>query len=344
MSGQPARTHEDIEAQIAQIQARRAERPDDEDIPKENERIGLSDVGAFDSDLYGATGKKKFEGYLDSIATGEEDDDEDGVAPERGGRQRSSYTAPQQVLNEIAKNTGDQDDYDPFAANKVPTIASRESEYQARRRNQQISPARVDFFADGGKTPEVGGRGYADIMREQSLKSQEADLRKQIAEKAKDGSLQVSETNGAKTAPKRRGRWDQPAEETPAKTAKKSAASFFTTESSATPSHSAAWAETPGRKDPGAETPAQVSRMWDPTPAHTTPGRDKMIGGETPGHAAATPGASTRRNRWDETPRTERDTSAMGWEQTPRASQPGDKIQDTPSASGNETVMPVKCH
>ena len=62
MSGQPARTHEDIEAQIAAIQARRAERPDDEDVPKENERIGLSEVGAFDSDLYGATGKKKFEG------------------------------------------------------------------------------------------------------------------------------------------------------------------------------------------------------------------------------------------------------------------------------------------
>ena len=66
MSGQPARTHEDIEAQIAQIQARRAERPDDEDIPKENERIGLSDVGAFDSDLYGATGKKKFEVHYNS--------------------------------------------------------------------------------------------------------------------------------------------------------------------------------------------------------------------------------------------------------------------------------------
>ena len=166
MSGQPARTHEDIEAQIAAIQARRAERPEEEDIPKENERIGLSDVGAFDSDIYGASGKKKFEGYLDSIAIGEEDEDEDGAAPDRG-RQRSSYTAPQAVLNEIGKNN-DNDDYDPFAANKVPTIASRESEYQARRRNQQISPARVDFFADGGKTPEVGGRGYADIMREQS--------------------------------------------------------------------------------------------------------------------------------------------------------------------------------
>ena len=340
MSGQPARTHEDIEAQIAAIQQRRAERPDDEDIPKENERIGLGDVGgAFDSDIYGATGKKKFEGYHDTIGGDEEEeDDEDGAAPDRG-RQRASYTAPQAVLNEIGKNK-DQDDYDPFAANKIPTIASRESEYQARRRNQQISPARVDFFADGGKTPEVGSRGYADIMREQSLKSQEADYRKQIAEKAKDGSLKVSESNGAngaKAAPKRRGRWDQTSDETPSKTAKTPASSFFTAES-ATPSR-AAWAETPGRKDPGSETPAQAgARMWDPTPAHTTPGRDKMIGGETPGHASATPGASTRRNRWDETPRTERDTGKSdGWAETPRSVQPGDKIvSDTPAGSASK--------
>jgi len=339
MSGQPARTHEDIEAQIAQIQQRRAERPDDEDIPKENERIGLGDVGgAFDSDIYGATGKKKFEGYHDTIGGDEEEeDDEDGAAPDRG-RQRASYTAPQAVLNEIGKNK--DDDYDPFAANKIPTIASRESEYQARRRNQQISPARADFFADGGKTPDVGSRGYADIMREQSLKSQEADFRKQIAEKAKDGSLKVSESNGAngaKAAPKRRGRWDQTSDETPSKTAKTPASSFFTAES-ATPSR-AAWAETPGRKDPGSETPAQPgTRMWEPTPAHTTPGRDKMIGGETPGHASATPGASTRRNRWDETPRTERDTGKSdGWAETPRSVQPGDKIvSDTPAGSASK--------
>ena len=334
MSGQPARTHEDIEAQINAIQRRRDERPpEDEDIPKENERIGLSDVGVFDSDIYGASGKKKFEGYHDSIATGEEEDEDDGVAPEKRGGQRASYTAPQAVLNEISKGRNDQED--PFAANKVPTIRDRETEYQKRRSNQQISPARVDFFADGGKTPEVGSRGYADIMREQSLKSQEADFKKQIAEKAKDGSLKVYDTNGSKQPQKRRGRWDQTSEETPSKSAKKPAASFFAAEAS-TPGHSAAWAETPGRVLPGSETPAQSGvRMWDPTPAHTTPGRDKM-GAETPGHGAATPSASTRRNRWDETPRTERDTSSSGWAETPRSVQPGDKISDTPSAGASK--------
>eukprot|EP00090_Calanus_glacialis_P027915 TRINITY_DN4445_c0_g1_i4.p1 TRINITY_DN4445_c0_g1~~TRINITY_DN4445_c0_g1_i4.p1 ORF type:complete len:1336 (+),score=504.50 TRINITY_DN4445_c0_g1_i4:4268-8275(+) len=334
MSGQPARTHEDIEAQIADIQARRAQQPTDEEVPKENDRVGLNDTGVFDTEIYG--GKGKFEGYVTSIASKEEEDDDEGEAPDRG-RQRPSYTAPMAILNDVAKSTGD--DYDPFAEHKIPTVASRESEYQARRRAQQISPARVDFFADGGKTPEVGGRGYAEIMREQELKGQEADFRKQMAEKAKDGTLKAVDTNGAKTAPKRRGRWDQTSDETPAKSAKKPAAAFFAAEAS-TPSHTA-WAETPGRKDPGAETPGNGStpaavRMWDPTPAHTTPGREKS-GAETPGHGAATPGASTRRNRWDETPRTDRETPAhAGWAETPRSVQPGDKIVSetpTPSAS-----------
>jgi len=332
--GQPARTHEDIEAQIADIQARRAQQPKDEDIPKENERIGLNDTGVFDTEIYG--GKGKFEGYVTSIATKEEEDDDDGVAPDRG-RQRATYTAPVSILNDVGKSN---EDYDPMAEYKRPTVGSRESEYQARRRNQQISPARVDFFADGGKTPEVGGRGYAEIMREQELKGQEADFRKQMAEKAKDGTLKAVDLNGAaKSAPKRRGRWDQTSDETPAaKTAKKPAAAFFAAEAT-TPSH-AAWAETPGRKDPGSETPGSGTtpavRIWDPTPAHATPGRDKS-GAETPGHGAATPGASTRRNRWDETPRTDRETPAhAGWAETPRSVQPGDKIVSetpTPSAS-----------
>merc|ERR1719507_1624233 len=96
---------------------------------------------------------------------------------------------------------------------------------------------------------------------------------------------------------------------------------------------------TPGRVAPGSETPGtgDRGRMWDPTPAHATPGRDKSS--ETPGHAgSATPGgASSRRNRWDETPRTDRETTAnAGWAETPRSVQPGDKIiseTPTPSAS-----------
>ena len=325
----------DIEAQIAAIQAKRASQPVDEDIPKENERVGLNESGIFDTDIYGGKAKEKFKGYATSIATQEDDEDDDGVAPERRGGQRATYTAPLALLNDVAKSN---EDYDPFSEHKTKTVASRETEYQARRMNQQISPARLDPFADGGKTPEVGSRGYAEIMREQQLKGTEADFRKQMAEKAKDGTLKAVDTNGAaKAAPKRKGRWDQTQDETPSKAAKKPAAAFFAEAS--TPSHTTAWAETPGRKDTGSETPGATpgTRMWDPTPAHATPGRDKSGGAETPGHGAATPSASTRRNRWDETPRTDRETPAhAGWAETPRSVQPGDKIVSetpTPSAS-----------
>jgi len=59
--------------------------------------------------------------------------------------------------------------------------------------------------------------------------------------------------------------------------------------------------------------------MWDATPGHITPGHDKVT-------------TSSRRNRWDETPKTERETPGhSGWAETPRT----DRIapEDTPSAS-----------
>jgi splicing factor 3B subunit 1 len=48
-------------------------------------------------------------------------------------------------------------------------------------------------------------------MREQQLRGEEAELRKKIQEKSKDGSLKVS-SNGD-SLPKKRGRWDQTVDE-----------------------------------------------------------------------------------------------------------------------------------
>lgn len=83
------------------------------------------------------------------------------------------------------------------------------------------------------------------------------------------------------------------------------------------------WDETPGHKGsetPGA-TPGQSTRMWDATPGAATPGR------ETPGHGDK---STSRRNRWDETPKTERETPGhnSGWAETPRTDRTGaDLIQ-----------------
>ena len=61
-----------------------------EDVPKENERVGFSDVGTFDSDLY--TGNKsKFEGYHTSLAMPDDDEEDDPMAGQAGPK-RATYT------------------------------------------------------------------------------------------------------------------------------------------------------------------------------------------------------------------------------------------------------------
>ena len=39
--------------------------------------------------------------------------------------------------------------HDPLADHRIPRVADREDEYRRRFRNRQLSPERVDVFADG---------------------------------------------------------------------------------------------------------------------------------------------------------------------------------------------------
>lgn len=48
-------------------------------------------------------------------------------------------------------------------------ITDRESDYQQRRLNRFISPARNDAFAMGDRTPANDVRTYGDVLREQQL-------------------------------------------------------------------------------------------------------------------------------------------------------------------------------
>lgn len=52
-------------------------------------------------------------------------------------------------------------------------------------------------------------------MREQQLRGEEAELRKKIQEKAKDGTLKITASNGdgSRSEAKKRGRWDQTIDE-----------------------------------------------------------------------------------------------------------------------------------
>ncbi|XP_013413734.1 splicing factor 3B subunit 1 [Lingula anatina] len=329
-----ATTHEEIEEQVRSLQSKKQGLAN----LTEEERVGLGEEGHFDTDIY-SSNKGKYDGYVTSIAPNEDQDDDDDYSTNIQLGKKTQYTAPLNYLTDV----GNDKDYDPFAEHRVPKITDRENEYQKRRRQMIISPERHDPFAEGGKTPDPkmlsGMRTYAEILREQRLTKEQRGLQQQMVEKAKEGTLKVSNGSGdsaAKSAKRRR--WDQAAEDGTAPAKKKSS---WDAAESTTPSQ-ARWDETPGRQK-GGETPGNMAtpstRMWEATPGHATPGA-ATPGRDTPGHT--TPGhqgtPSARRNRWDETPRTERETPGhgSGWAETPRTDRVGDQIQDTPTPGASK--------
>ncbi|KAM9037161.1 splicing factor 3B subunit 1 isoform X2 [Monodelphis domestica] len=328
-----AKTHEDIEAQIREIQGKKA-------ALDEAQGVGLDSTGYYDQEIYGGN-DSRFAGYVTSIAATELEDDDDDYSSSTSllGQKKSGYQPTVALLNDIPQST---EQYDPFAEHRPPKIADREDEYKKHRRTMIISPERLDPFADGGKTPDpkMNARTYMDVMREQHLTKEEREIRQQLAEKAKAGELKV--VNGASSQPpsKRKRRWDQTADQTPGATPKK----LSNWDQAETPGHtpSLRWDETPGRAK-GSETPGATpgSKIWDPTPSHTpagaaTPGRGDTPGHATPGHGGAT--SSARKNRWDETPKTERDTPGhgSGWAETPRTDRGGDSIGETPTPGASK--------
>ncbi|KAM9663769.1 splicing factor 3B subunit 1 isoform 1-T1 [Trichechus inunguis] len=324
----------DIEAQIREIQGKKA-------ALDEAQGVGLDSTGYYDQEIYGGS-DSRFAGYVTSIAATELEDDDDDYSSSTSllGQKKPGYHAPVALLNDIPQST---EQYDPFAEHRPPKIADREDEYKKHRRTMIISPERLDPFADGGKTPDpkMNARTYMDVMREQHLTKEEREIRQQLAEKAKAGELKVVNGAAASQPPsKRKRRWDQTADQTPGATPKK----LSSWDQAETPGHtpSLRWDETPGRAK-GSETPGATpgSKIWDPTPSHTpagaaTPGRGDTPGHATPGHGGAT--SSARKNRWDETPKTERDTPGhgSGWAETPRTDRGGDSIGETPTPGASK--------
>ncbi|XP_018431647.1 PREDICTED: splicing factor 3B subunit 1 isoform X2 [Nanorana parkeri] len=330
-----AKTYEDIDAQIREIQVKKA-------TLDETQGVGLDSTGYFDRDIYGGS-DSRFSGYLTSIATNEQEDDDDEDSSAAAFEKKPGYHAPVALLNDIPQSS---EQYDPFAEHRPQKIADREDEYKKHRRTMIISPERLDPFADGGKTPDpkTNARTYTDVMKEKQLRKEQYEIHQQIAEKAKSGDLKVvngsSASASSQPSSKRKRRWDQTADQTPGSTPKK----ISSWDQAETPGHtpSLRWDETPGRSK-GNDTPGATpgSKIWDPTPSHTpsgaaTPGRGDTPGHATPGHGGAT--SSARKNRWDETPKTERDIPGhgSGWAETPRTDRGGESIGETPTPGASK--------
>ncbi|XP_040213056.1 splicing factor 3B subunit 1 isoform X3 [Rana temporaria] len=133
-----AKTHEDIEAQITEIQGKKA-------ALDETQGVGLDSTGYFDRDIYGGS-DSRFSGYLTSIATNEQEDDDDEESSAATFEKKPGYHAPVALLNDIPQSS---EQYDPFAEHRPQKIADREDEYKKHRRTMIISPERLDPFADG---------------------------------------------------------------------------------------------------------------------------------------------------------------------------------------------------
>lgn len=228
-----------------------------------------------------------------------------------------------------------------MADRRIARVADREDEYRSRFRNRKLSPERVDVFADGkfialilwtksnyfllgGKTPDPSGRTYQTIIKEANLSNEEEEIRKKLIEKKKAGEL-------VKVTTTKKRRWDQAApveeQELQQQEAKKPAVAYH---EAATPALPGRWDQTPAHIPDASKTSAQ----WEPTPMHAG------SGGETPAFKASV----TRRNRWDETPKTERETPAAGqlsgWAETPKMDR--DDTEELAFSAGAETPSASK--
>ncbi|CAI8054774.1 Splicing factor 3B subunit 1, partial [Geodia barretti] len=138
-----AATHEDIEAQIEEIQARRRAGVAEEGAGNgTNDKVGLNSLGHFDMNVY-TSGDKS--GYVTSIPANEDEDEAEedmGIGPPPA---RATYHAPSDVMADIPHN---EQASDPFADTRRPKIIDRHDDYHRRKMaNMFYSPFRADPFA-----------------------------------------------------------------------------------------------------------------------------------------------------------------------------------------------------
>eukprot|EP01050_Picozoa_sp_SAG11_P006638 SAG11_NODE_523_length_8775_cov_29.592900_1_plen_485_part_00 len=276
--------------------------------------VGLGSVGGeFDSDIYG--GGNKFEGYATELTEEPPQVDDPSAV--------LSTTARRQRIEGPSMSAADDDfggDVDPFADTRAKTIAEREDEYHARRRQRILSPARADPFAQN--TPSGEERTYKDVMQETALSNEKEELLRAIAEKKEEQEQKKEEQEQKMAAPpahaekkegRKRRRWDVGTEETPDPgKAGQSGSNWEQPESSSSVAAAAAaggsrWDATPDPASLGMGASSRRNR-WDETPVPSSEaggGAGSTQWDETPapGAVGATPSASKRgRSRWDETP------------------------------------------
>ncbi|OQS05562.1 splicing factor 3B subunit 1 [Thraustotheca clavata] len=277
----------------------------------EKDRISLTSAGThFDSDLYGDSGKDKFEGYSRTL-----DDEEEVKEDRRGGK----MTSNDGLIDENYNPFEDKERREANGSGIINTkIIDRDNAYTKRRFDRMLSPERQDAF--GGKK-DGSAKSYREIMHNQQLDAEREEVMNKIRKKRQEEEDAMTEA----AAKKKRRRWDD--------------AGSSNAEGATTEEETSEWDRSDSEshsKDALAETP--VASRWDATPA-ATPKKNRWD--ETPAPASTSASASApTASKWDETPQPSRSSDYGGvtptpgrkrsrWDETPMNEAPG--VDRTPS-------------
>ncbi|PVU85194.1 hypothetical protein BB560_006673 [Smittium megazygosporum] len=165
--------------------------------------ISLTGGVAFDQDIYDTS--DRFSDYVSAL-------EPENISTLKSSNKSNTLNI-QQLIDE-ARLEGESDAHDAFNSDlsRNATIAQRESEYHARRRNRLLSPERVDAFKTPSHTDNSSDSqySYADAMRQTQLDRKESELRREILSKAsKERESTSSGTQDQKISKsKKKRRWD----------------------------------------------------------------------------------------------------------------------------------------
>ncbi|KAF5283690.1 hypothetical protein FQR65_LT13761 [Abscondita terminalis] len=278
------KTHEDIEAQIREIQSKKKEV-----IIEGDKGVGLGESGYFDSEIYDTGGgKSKYDGYVTSIAANDEVDDEDedvGFAQKRS----SGFGANVAYFSDIAHVSGKTPDLNARGYTQIM------KEQILKGEENELRKKLIEKSKDGSLKASTNGETKSTSKKrgrwDQTVEESPVPSKKKTLAVPSSAATTPIWDNDKTPADHR---WDETpghkGSETPGATPGQSTRIWDATPSHATPG-AKSLDETPKTER---ETPGHSSG-WAETPRTDRTGADLIQ--ETP-----TPGASKRRSRWDETP------------------------------------------
>ncbi|QSL64302.1 hypothetical protein MERGE_001601 [Pneumocystis wakefieldiae] len=186
-------------------------------------------------------------------------DDEDKNSHQETHKLVGEYTVPAHLLNEFSN----EDSELVMKGRNKRQIVSRESDYQKRRFDQILTPARYDAFSKDKKDKDAdSGRSFADIMRERDLEREEERVHREIAKKKE---AQSNDDKGDKESKPRKRRWDT---SEPSSYDSSNKTSWNDTQDTPIIKKRSRWDQTPVPVAVGsvADAPTPKQSRWDQTP------------------------------------------------------------------------------